>query len=917
MPVAATQRTSHRKTNNLTDIESRLADLIAAPFDSDEFIFKFIEIFNAPKASLTKLRSGTMNKAGKAGGLLWKPKLYYSACEAGRTAEMLDELKARKPAQTHKPRFFIATDGQEFSAFDSKTDESLHCDFSSLNDHFDFFKPLAGIENYKDVEENSADRKAASRLSKLHEEIIRVNLDWGAEERHHALNQFMTRLLFCMFAEDAGGFEKNLLVKTISEYGGEAGEDLQALLSSIFQVLNIPIGKRSKKIPERIRAFPYVNGGLFADDIEVPVFSKRAKRLMIEAAELDWRDIHPDIFGSMIQAVVDPKLRGDLGIHYTSESNIMKVLQPLFLMSLEEDFDKAMGHREERALLDKLLKRIHNIRVFDPACGSGNFLIIAYRELRALEMRIFQRQRELGGTRFKHPDSQVKLSNFYGIELADFAAETAKLSLWIMEYQMNRRSKNLFGEASPDFPLKEGGHVHMGNALRLDWEAICPPPDRSNEDVETYLVGNPPYLGSTWQSKTQKADLAHVFSPITNRYKNLDYVAAWYLKGAQYCSSQQAQCAFVATNSICQGQQVALLWPLIFDQGIEISFAYQSFKWKNLAAKNAGVTCVIAGLRQHDSQPKYLYEGETYRQVDHIGPYLIQMQDITVHKATSPFNGMPEMEYGNKPTDGGNLILSPPEKDHLLAQYPQAALLVRRLYGSQELIRGIERYCLWIRDEDLPLARSILPIAERIKKVRRMRKASTKESTREAAKTPHKFGEIRDFIAEHAIIIPSISSENRPYLPVDILTDGSVIQNKAFAIYDGPVWAMAVIASKMHKVWIETVCVRLRSDFSYSNTLGYNTFPLPPLSNEQKQTLEKHAWDIIAARDTHPGKTIAWLYDPKTMPENLLAAHQALDDSLEKIYIGRPFKNDTERLEHLFKRYIDMTSTQTRSVVNA
>lgn len=913
MSVTKREPATARRAPNPAEIETRLAHLAGQPFDPDEFIFNFIEVFDAPRATLTKLRSGTLNKAGEQGDLLWKPKLFYSPCTPGKAAEHVDELRARRVAQTHRPRFFIATDGQEFSAFDSKTDEFLHCDFACLNAHFDFFLPLAGIDKYRAVEENPADIKAAARLSKLYDEIIRVNPGWKAPEKHHALNQFMTRLLFCMFAEDTGGFEKDLLVKTLSEYGGEDGEDLQTLLQSIFEVLNRPLGKRSKKLPERIRAFPYVNGGLFAEAIEVPVFSRRAKRLMIEAAELDWREIHPDIFGSMIQAVVDPELRGDLGMHYTSVPNIMKVLQPLFLMSLETEFDQAMGHRDERALLDKLLARIHRIRVFDPACGSGNFLIIAYRELRALEMRIFQRQQELDGGRATHPVSQLKLTNFYGIELADFAAETARLSLWIAEYQMNRRFREVFGEAPPDFPLKAGGQIHTGNALRLDWETICP----TDKEMETYLVGNPPYLGSTWQSRAQKDDLACVFSPVTKKFKNLDYVAAWYFKGAHYCANQNAQCAFVATNSICQGQQVALLWPLIFDQGIEISFAHQSFKWKNLAANNAGVTCVIAGLRRRGNQPKYLYEGDVYRQVNQIGPYLIEMPEIIVKKVTRPLNGLLEMLRGNGPTDGGHLILSPHEKNQLLERHPQAEPLVRRLYGSQELIKGIERYCLWIRDTDLPLANSIPTVAERIGKVRKMRLASPKEPTREAAKTPHKFGEIRDSNAAHAIIIPRVSSEHRPYLPVAILTDGSIIQDRAFAIYDGPVWVMSVIASKMHKVWIETVCVRLETRISYSNTLGYNTFPIPPLGNAQKQSLENHAWDILAARDAHPGKTLAWLYDPKTMPENLRASHQALDDTLEKIYIGRPFKNDTERLEHLFKRYVDMTTTHTRSVVNA
>ena len=523
-------------------------------------------------------------------------------------------------------------------------------------------------------------------------------------------------------------------------------------------------------------------------------------------------------------------------------------------------------------------------------------------------MRIFQRQDELNGGQAAHRwESGVRLSNFYGIELADFAAETAKLSLWIAEYQMNQRFKSLFGEAPPDFPLQQGGNITHGNALRLDWSEACAPSD--DEGIETYLVGNPPYLGSTWQNANQKSDMGHVFSPFTKTYKNLDYVSAWYLKGAEYSAGQNAQCAFVATNSICQGYSVGLLWPLIFNLGVEIGFAHQSFKWKNLAANNAGVTCVIVGMRPVSEQQKTLFHDGIARQVKDIGPYLIEMPNIIVNKASRPLNNLPLMEYGNKPTDGGNFILSPQEKNELLERHPESKSLIRRFYGSQELIKGIERWCLWIKDEDLDLAHSIPPISERIESVREFRSNSTAKSTRDYSVYAHRFRQVQgNHDAEHCIVIPRVSSENRPYLPVDLITDGSIIQDRAFAIYDGPIWIMSIIASRLHQQWIATVCVRMRSDFSYSNTLGYNTFPIPKLTEEEKQALETHAWNIIAAREAHPGKTIAWLYDAKTMPDNLLSAHQALDDTLEKIYIGRPFKNDTERLEHLFKRYAEMTA---------
>ena len=647
---------------NIAEIEMQLSDLVNEPFDQSEFAFRFMEIFNAPKATITKLRKGTQNKADLVGDVLWQRKFYYRTAEPGQAALTVDALKERKPAKTNKPRFIIATDGKEFSALDTKADETLHCDFEKLNDHFDFFLPLAGIDKYAAVEENPADIKAAGRLAKFHDEIVRHNPGWDTPEKRHALNQFMTRILFCLFSEDTGSIEKDIFIKTITEFGGEDGEQLKSLLKRIFDVMNVPEDDRGD-IPAHIRAFPYVNGGLFAEQTEVPSFSKRAKRVLIEAAQLDWRKINPDIFGSMIQAVVDDSMRGDLGMHYTSVPNIMKVLQPLFLMSLEEEFERARGHREERSMLCKLLTRISKIRVFDPACGSGNFLIIAYRELRTLEMRIFKREEELDGAEFAIRRSEIKLSNFYGIELADFAAETAKLSLWIAEYQMNQRFKDLFGEAPPDFPLKEGGHIVHGNALRLDWLGICPPPMKTVQkekvfdlatvapvhateevidgDLETYVVGNPPYLGTGFQTKEHKADVEFVFSDFTSKFKGLDYVASWYMKGALFCENTGAAVAFVSTNSVCQGDQVANLWPIILDNDVEIGFAHRSFRWRNNASKNAAVTCVIIGIRKASNRPKYIFEGDTVRLVRNIGPYLLEMPELVVKAVAMPLSPRP------------------------------------------------------------------------------------------------------------------------------------------------------------------------------------------------------------------------------------------------------------------------------------
>jgi len=450
---------------NSAEIEMKLADVVGAQFNQEEFIFQFMEVFDPPKSTLTKLKNGAKENPQPGSDLLWPRKLHFRVAEAGQTANVIDTLKFEDIPKNKAPRFVMATDGEEFSLFDKKLDEIRHCDFNKLNEHFDFFLPLAGIERYTGSEENPADVKAVARLAKLQDEILRVNPDWAGAEKNHALNQFITRTLFCLFAEDTGGFEKDLFVKTITEYGGEDGEHTQALLQKTYRIMSQPEAERGK-VPTHLRALPWVNGGLFTKDSEVPSFSRRARQLLLDAARLSWREISPDIFGSMMQSLADQDKRDELGLHYTSVPNIMKVLRPLFLLSLEEDYAAAQGHPEEPIRLEKLLHRIHHIRVFDPACGSGNFLIVAYRELRELEIRILKRQRALCSTR-SAPSSGVKLSNFYGIEINDLAAETAKLSLWIIEYQMNQEFRDKFGQAVAPFPLNAGGHIHTGNALRV------------------------------------------------------------------------------------------------------------------------------------------------------------------------------------------------------------------------------------------------------------------------------------------------------------------------------------------------------------------------------------------------------------------------------------------------------------------
>jgi hypothetical protein len=669
-----------------------------------------------------------------------------------------------------------------------------------------------------------------------------------------------------------------------------------------------------------------VNGGLFSGSLDVPRFSKIARSYLLHIGNLDWTRINPDIFGSMIQAVAEDEERGALGMHYTSVPNILKVLNPLFLDDLRARLEEAGNN--VRTLLN-LRKRMSRIRIFDPACGSGNFLVIAYKEMRAIEAEINKRRGE--------PDhrSEIPLTNFRGIELRDFPAEITRLALIIAEYQCDVLYRGQKLALAEFLPLERENWITCGNALRLDWLSICPPTgmevklvaddlfstpldqaqiDFENEGGETYICGNPPYLGSTWQAGEQKAELGAVFAHRTKNYKALDYVAAWFMKAADYGTKTSTVAAFVATNSICQGQQVAFLWPLVFKTGHEIVFAHTSFKWANLASHNAGVTVVIIGISAHAGKARKLFsisdDGENLaKEVEHINAYLVSGPNVIVEKAMKPLTEVCSMDFGNKADDGGHLTLTPSQVDGMGLDERTRRTYIKQFYGSKEFINGETRYCLWITDEDLADATKCPAIARQIELVKEARLKSKDAYARSLARRPHQFK--TPTLAKNSVIVtPRVSSENRPYLPVGIMTSHAVIGDRNFALYDAPLWNLALIASRLHWVWIGTVCVRMRTDFSYSNTLGWNTFPVPTLTDKNKSDLTRCAEDILLAREAHFPVTIADLYDPKTMPPNLRDAHEHNDEVLERIYIGRRFRNDTERLEKLFELYTQMTAGQ-------
>lgn len=925
---------------NAVEIEAAISELALQAFDAAEFPFAFLAAFGHKDTTLKRLRAGNNNASDVPGGVLLRNHIHMAVCEAGTVGETLKALRASPATTKAKAKFILATDGQTLEAEELAGGETIACAYPDFPNRFGFFLPLAGISTIKEIKDNPIDVRATGRLNKLYVELLRENPDWATEERRRDMNHFMARLIFCFFAEDTDIFNgSGLFTKTVEQMSERDGANTHEVLSEIFRAMNTPT-RHERKLDNRYRKaanirswadqFPYVNGGLFSGSTEVPRFTRMARTYLLHAGSLHWREINPDIFGSMIQAVADDEERGALGMHYTSVPNILKVLNPLFLDDLRTQLAEAGDN--ERKLLN-LRKRMARIRVFDPACGSGNFLVIAYKQMREIEAQINRRRGELDLS------SEIPLTNFRGIELRDFPAEIARLALIIAEFQCDVLYRGQKDALAEFLPLDAQNWIVCGNALRLDWLNICPPTgtgvklvaddlfgtpldqaeiDFANEGGETYICGNPPYVGRKYQTDEQKIELKAVFRGRTKDTLSLDYVTGWFMKAADYMGATVADAAFVTTNSICQGIQVSAMWPAIFADAVEIHFAYQSFKWANLAAYNAGVTVVVVGLSKKKGITKRLYtvENETtasIREAENINPYLVPTDDVFVVPKTKVPDERTPMQFGNHPYYANDLMLQPDDGQALIHCEPRSMKFIRPLYGSKEYISGAPRSCIWITDDTLAEAKTISAIWERVENVKRAREAKASDAqAKKLVETPHQFRDQNE-AQESLLVVPIVSSENRPYLPVGLLAPNAIVHNKAFALYDAPLWNMALIASRLHWVWIGTVCVRLEMRFSYSNTLGWNTFPVPLLTEQNKADLTACAEDILLAREAHFPATIADLYDPDTMPENLRHAHERNDEVLERIYIGRRFKNDTERLEKLFELYTKMTAVATKA----
>lgn len=927
---------------SLQQVQENIASIANRNEYTSDVIYELLAAYGRSKSAITQLREGHLNKAADSSAVLQKDVVYFKTFTSGSLLEAEVEGLYEDPlTQRYKPRYLIATDMTDLAAKDTIKGTTLTIKLANIDDHLDFFYAWTGDEVVDTKTEARADRRAADKMNELYVEIEKTNRQEFVNNPNfrHELNVFFTRLLFCYFAEDTSIYEEKQFTNAIKSYTQTDGSDLAWFFGELFSALDTkPEANSTLKTP--FKEFPYVNGSIFNTSkhaIAIPEFSAQARHLILECGRQDWGEINPDIFGVIFQGVVDPDHRDENGMDYTSVPNIMKVIQPLFLDGLDEEFDKYYDNENK---LWALLGRVQKIKVFDPACGSGNFLIIAYKELRKLQHKIIARIDQLrpAGLMSGLPDSQlINIHNFYGIEIDDFAHELAVLSLFLAKHQMNQEFTQQFGKRLSIIPLIDIPTIVQGNAARLDWQEVCgnkPHQLNPNEQLqmaleiddqepdeqaailsryvydEIYLIGNPPYKGYAKQSVSQKSDMALVFEGRSN-YKKMDYIACWFERASIYIANSNAQVAFVTTNSVNQGEQVILLWPFIFSRAIEISFCYTSFKWRNSARDNAGVTVSIIGLRNKSSaKNKRIYSEGIARQVNNINAYLSDSTSNAIIQPTSnSISKLPEMIIGSKAGDGGNLLLSPDEKTALIATDPRTEQYIKNYVGADEFLSGKKRYCIFVDKSSFSDANEIQELNKRFEAVRELRSKSKKAATVKKADKPYAFDEVV-YKNSDAIIFPQTTSENRLYIPIGYITPEYVPSNAVRVVYGGSLWLFGLLTSKMHNVWLQAVAGRLETRIQYSNTLCYNTFPISSLREDEKELLSKSARRILLLRATHPEKNLADMYDPDKMPNDLREAHEENDHLVDQLYRKGGFTNDNDRLAMLFSLYEQMTAKE-------
>lgn len=877
---------------SIVEYEDKIVEIVNKE-DHSNFLYELLDVYNIPRATITRLKSGNQNLTKNFGEIHLKNRVWFKDVDNVNLFDAFVELENQIKELSAKPRYLIVTDFDGLLAKDTKTQDALDISFKELPQHFAFFLAWKGIEKIDFEKENPADIKAAERFARIYDIVKSEN---NIKDSNGGIDIFFMRLLFCLFAEDTDIFKHGSFTNSIKTLTKTDGSDLNKFFNDLFIVLD---KDERNDVPTYLQEFPYVNGQLFSEPHKDLIFSTKSRKLIIECGELlNWAKINPDIFGSMIQAIATDVSRSQLGMHYTSVPNIMKVIKPLFLDELNDAFERAYDSVEK---LDLLYDRIGKIKFFDPACGSGNFLIITYKELRRLEIKILLRKRDLTENLMYLPS--VTLKQFYGIEMDEFAHDVAKLSLWITEHQMNMELEEIFGDkVRATLPLKSAGDIRCGNAFKIDWNSVCP--HESNEEV--FVFGNPPYLGAKKQSKSHKDDLNNIFENI-KKHKMLDYISGWFYLGSKYIANTNAKLAFVTTNSITQGEQVSILWPALFEQNIEINFAYRSFKWDNNAKNNAGVTVVIIGLSACNlvKKQKKIFDDGSAQFVDNITPYLTEGENVLVYSSRTPISNLPKLNFGSMPNDGGYLLLSRDEYHTFISQNPGSERYIRKFVGSSEFINGDYRYCIWIEGHEYSDAIKYPFIKDRVIRVKERRLESKRESTKKLAAKPYAFGEVRHQDST-AIVIPAVSSENRFYIPMGLANADTILSNRVYAIYNADIYILGILMSRMHMTWVKSIGGRLETRYNYSAGLCYNTFPLPELSTRRKNEITQIVLEIIDIRE-EIGSTLAELYNPKTMPIELERKHEKLDGIVDRAYRQRVFGNDEERLTLLLKMYQDMT----------
>ncbi|HFI0048987.1 TPA: class I SAM-dependent DNA methyltransferase [Streptococcus suis] len=904
---------------DIITIEDKIQQLLEVGLDQASFIYEFLSFYDIPKATITRIRK---EQSGEI-----KNKLYFKTVPTDKSvvagvAEIEEGIKDKKS----QPRYIIVTNFVDFAAKDTKTSDTLQIPFKDLPTYADFFLAWNGVEKVDYAKENPADIKAAERFTRLYDELKKINHFDDRSQEEKEFNLFLIRLLFLLFAEDTEIMKKGIFTNAIKTRSREDGSDLNTLFNQIFASLDI-----ANRLSQEswLQEFPYVNGKLFTDASTNLVFDKKTRKLILEAGELlNWNEINPDILGAMIQTVASSEHRSSSGMHYTSVENIMKVIKPLFLDELTANFqaivdkinenaDKDITERtkrENRAAFEKELSTLHErlskIKFFDPACGSGNFLIITYKELRRLEIQILKTLRHLKNDHSINlfEKSKISLHQFYGIELDDFAHEVARLSLWIAEHQMNVETEKEISIKQAFLPLRDAGNITQGNALRLDWDRVVP---HSSTD-EIYLIGNPPYKGSKGkspQTPEQKQDLLSAIYPITVR--NIDYILGWFVKGSRFICGQNASLAFVSTNSVFQGEQ-AIFFSTSVLKNLEISFAYPSFMWNNSANNNASVTVSIVGIRNMNDYPKVLFnENGEKRIVSRINTYLRYGIDYSISKRREPLSKLPStMTKGSVEIGGNNLVLSLEEYEQLILTSPSADRFCKKIINATDLMNSTFSFAIWIDDDQKEEALKIPEIARRVKAVERFRRSTSAKTATSCVSTPWRFGQNKHKELS-SIVFPVHSSASREYLPVDHLEVGIVTTTANCVIFDAPIWLIGVLSSKMHFCWLQEVGSTIKTDLRYSVDIVYNNFPIPELSERRKAMLEEAVLDMFDVREEEGG-TLAQLYGGANKPMNarLKEAHLKIDEIVERAYKSTPFTSDEERTNHLIKLYKEMTECQ-------